>query len=195
MTISTGGRLLACSLLCATIALSGCTSTSSTKAKSLKNSTTQASGLADCEHITVMPFPMPAKRQKDASIGVTFAQGIEARLENDFGRIFQTVEYGTAARGLDKECLVKGSITKYKPGSRVARAILIGLGAASLEGNVVVSDAASGTALLSAPFDKLWAWGGILGASKGMDDMVTETSASVAATIAHGKGWNAPAAK
>ena len=47
MTISNGGRLLACSLLCATIAVSGGTSTSSTKAKSLKNSTTQASGLAD----------------------------------------------------------------------------------------------------------------------------------------------------
>lgn len=195
MTISNGGRVLACSLLCASIAMSGCTSTNSTKAKSLKHSTTQATGLSDCEHITVMPFPMPAKRQKDAAVGVTFAQGIATRLKSDFGPIFQTVEYGTAARGLERECLVTGSITKYRPGSRVARAILIGVGSASLEGNVVVTDAATGTALLNAPFDKLWAWGGILGASKGMSNMVTETSASVAATIAHGRGWNAPAAK
>jgi hypothetical protein len=49
--------------------------------------------------------------------------------------------------------------------------------------------------LLNAPFDKLWAWGGIIGASKGMDDMVAETSASVAATVAHAKGWNGPAAQ
>ena len=193
MTISFGGRLLACTALCTAIALSGCTSTSSTKAKSLKNTTTQATGLSDCENITVLPFTMPAG--KDASIGVTFAQGIQARLGTDFGPLFKTVEYGSAARGLDKECLVTGKITKYKPGSRVARFILIGLGAASLEGNVSVNDASAGTALLNAPFDKLWAWGGIAGASKGMNDMVGETSASAAATIAHAKGWNGPDAK
>ena len=59
---------------------------------------------------------------------------------------------------------------------------------------MTVRDASSGNVLLTAPFDKLWAWGGILGASKGMDDMVAETSASVASTVAHAKGWNPPTA-
>ena len=102
------------------------------------------------------------------------------------------MEVAAQARGLPHECLVRGAITKYKPGSRVARAILIGLGSASLECSVTVTDAASGSVLLTAPFDKLWAWGGLIGARTGMKDKVAETSASGAATLAHAKGWNAP---
>lgn len=178
---------------CAVLATGGCTSTSSTRAKTLKTGGAPATAMADCQHVTISRFAMPA-RAKDGSVGATFAQGIQARLASDFGPLFESVEIGEQARGLPHECLVSGVITKYKPGSRFARAMLIGLGAASLEGNVSVRDASTGNVLLTAPFDKLWAWGGVLGASKGMDDMVAETSASVAATVAHAKGWNAPAA-
>jgi hypothetical protein len=193
MTMRPTQHLLACAALVAAIAASGCTTTNSTRAKSLKGATGSAASLADCEHITVLPFTLPAKRSKDAAVGVQFADGIRTRLGSDFGPLFKSVESGTQARGLDHECLVRGDITKYKPGSRAARFILIGLGAASLEGNITVSDAAGGAELMRAPFDKLWAWGGIAGASKGMKDMVAETSASASATIAHGKGWNPPA--
>ena len=194
MSIIHGKPVLACAVACLVLATGACTSTSSTRAKTLKTDAAQASSLADCENITVAPFTMPAKRGMDASVGVSFAQGIQARLSTDFGPLFASVVNGAEPRGLDHECLIRGNITKYKPGSRVARAILIGLGAASLEGSVTVTDAASGKVLLTAPFDKLWAWGGIMGASKGMEDMVAETSASVAATVAHAKGWNgAPA--
>ncbi len=195
MTTASSKRLLALIALCAALAASGCTSTSSTRAKSLKVTTSQATSLADCENITVLAFTMPPNRSQDVDVGKTFAQGIQARLSSDFGPLFSSVETGSVARGLDHECLVGGAITKYKPGSRVARAILIGLGSAKLQGSVTVTDAAGGTQLLTAPFDKLWAWGGVLGVSKGMNNMVEETSASVAATIAHAKGWNPPAAK
>ncbi len=173
--------------------LSGCASTSSTKAKGLKATTSGANSLSDCENITVFAFGVPAKSKATASTGISFAHDIENRLVADFGPIFKSVEFGDKARGLEKECLVTGDITKYKPGSRVARAILIGLGAASLEGNVKVVDAGSGKDLLNAPFSKLWAWGGVVGASKGIDDMVKESSAAVAATLAQAKGWTAPA--
>jgi hypothetical protein len=187
------GKLLLAGLTMAAVALgAGCASTSSTKAKSLKT-TASANALEDCANITVVAFTVPGK--VDASVGVNFAQNVESRLGSDFGPIFQSVEMAPAARGLDHECVVQGAITKYKPGSRVARAILIGLGAASLEGNVTIKDAASGNTLLNAPFDKLWAWGGIMGASKGIDDMAKEASASVAATVAHAKGWTPAGAK
>jgi len=192
MTVTLRGPLLALAA-CAALAASGCTTTDSTRAKSLKTGGAPATAMSDCQHVTISRFAMPA-RAKDGSVGAEFANGIQARLASDFGPLFESVEIGEQARGLPHECLVRGVITKYKPGSRVARAILIGLGAASLEGNVTVTDAASGGVLLTAPFDKLWAWGGIVGASKGMKDMVAETSASVAATVAHAKGWNAPAA-
>jgi hypothetical protein len=194
MSIFSGKPMLVCAVASLALATGACTSTSSTRAKSLKTDAAQASALSDCENITVNNFTMPAKRSKDASVGVVFAQGIQARLSSDFGPLFASVVSAEQPRGLDHECVIHGNITKYKPGSRVARFILIGLGAASLEGNVTVTDGASGKVLLNAPFDKLWAWGGVMGASKGMDDMVAETSASVAATVAHAKGWNGAAA-
>jgi hypothetical protein len=192
MTLATSKPLLAL-VACAALATTACSTTNSTKAKSLKTGGAPATAMADCQNVTIARFDMPAKA-KDGSVGAEFAQGIQARLSSDFGPLFESVEVAPQARGLPHECLVRGVITKYKPGSRVARAILIGLGAASLEGNVTVTDAATGSVLLTAPFDKLWAWGGIVGASKGMKDMVAETSASVAATVAHAKGWNAPVA-
>ena len=184
--------ILATALLSATV-LTGCASSSSTKAKGLKATTSGVTSLSDCENITVFAFGVPAKGKADASTGINFAHDIENRLVADFGPIFKSVAFGDKARGMEKECLVTGDITKYKPGSRVARAILIGLGAASLEGNVKVVDANSQKELLNAPFSKLWAWGGIVGASKGIDDMVKEASASVAATLAKAKGWTPPA--
>ena len=195
MSIASGKLALACLSVSVVLAVSGCASTSSTRAKSLKSTSAQANSLADCQDITVTAFTVPGHGKVDASVGVSFAKDIELRLSRDFGQIFDSVEFGDAARGVEKECLLQGSITKYKPGSRVARAILIGLGAASFEGNVSVNDAATGTSLMTAPFDKLWAWGGIAGASKGIDDMVKETSASVAATVARAKGWSGEAPK
>lgn len=191
--ISTARGPLLALAACATLAAAGCTTTDSTRAKSLKTGGAPATAMSDCQHVTISRFSMPA-RAKDGSVGAEFARGIQARLSSDFGPLFESVEIADQPRGLPHECLVRGAITKYKPGSRFARAMLIGLGAASLEGSVTVTDGAGGTVLLTAPFDKLWAWGGILGASKGMDDMVAETSASVAATVAHAKGWNAPVA-
>jgi len=191
MKLRSSKLLLACLSLAAVAAVSGCASTQSVKAKSLKT-TASANALEQCENITVIAFTVPSGKV-DGSVGVDFARSVQTRLGNDFGNIFASVEMAPAARGVEHECLVKGAITQYKPGSRVARAILIGLGAASLKGNVTVVDNANGAVLLSAPFDKLWAWGGIAGASKGIDDMVKEASASVAATVAHAKGWTAAA--
>jgi hypothetical protein len=193
MQIAAAKHLLPLATLCAFLATTACSTTESTRAKSLEGASTQPTTLADCQHLTVLDFGMPASvKAKHAAVGSEFARGIKARLSADFGPIFQTVENGAAARGLDHECLVRGEITKYKPGSRVGRAIVGFLAPASLEGGVRVTSASGDAVLLSAPFDKLWAWGGIAGASKGIGDMVEETSASVAATIARAKGWTPP---
>lgn len=191
--MQTSKKLIVVTSVLSIALMSGCTTTSSTKAKGLKATTSGATSLSDCENITVFAFGVPAKGKATASVGVSFAHDIESRLEADFGPIFKSVEFSDKARGLERECLVSGDITKYKPGSRVARAILIGLGAASLEGNVKVTDAGSGKELLNAPFSKLWAWGGVIGASKGIEDMVRESSAAVASTLAQAKGWTPPA--
>jgi hypothetical protein len=185
---------IAC-MLATAAAMTGCASTNSTKARPLIEAQATQKTLGDCQNITVAAFGVPSGGKVDASIGAKFATAVQSRLQMDYGPIFSSVEAGSVARGLEGECLVTGQITKYKPGSRVARAILIGLGAASLEGSVNVTDAASGQSLLSAPFDKLWAWGGIAGAVKGIEDMSDEAAASVANTLARAKGWEPPPTK
>ena len=67
--------------------------------------------------------------------------------------------------------------------------MLIGLGAASFEAELVLKDAATQRNLLTAPLDKLWAWGGMMGAAKDIDRMMAESAAAVANTIARAKGW------
>lgn len=188
----TATRAVALLVLGAAASLTGCATTSSTAAKPLLAAGTTQNTLADCRHITVAPFGVPAKSKADPSIGNRFAIDVQVRLRSDYGKLFESVESAAAARGLEGECLVSGRITKYKPGSRVARAILIGLGAASLEGDVKVTDAAGSRTLLTVPFDKIWAWGGVVGASKGIEEMSDEAAASVANTLARAKGW-APA--
>lgn len=193
---SSARRLAAgAAVIIAIAGLSGCVTNSSTKARPLTAAAATPKTLSDCRHITVAPFSVPSGRKITASIGERFAGDVQSRLRSDYGPIFESVESGSAARGLEGECLVSGRITKYKPGSRVARAILIGLGAASLEGEVTVKDAAGGQTLLTAPFDKLWAWGGIVGASKGIEEMSTEAAASIANTLARARGWEPPTGK
>ena len=124
---------LATAIACLALFGGGCTTTNSTHAKTLKTDPAQASALSDCQNISIANFSMPAARAKDPSVDAVLAQGIQTRLSNDFGPLFDSVASAEQARGL--------------------------------------------------------------GASKDIDDMVAETSASVAATVAHAKGWNGAPAK
>jgi Domain of unknown function (DUF4410) len=164
--------------------------TSSTHAAMLKPSTAANVDLSKYQIATVLPFQ--TQSPVDPSIGAKFANEVALRLKSDFGPIFQDVRKELPPLGTNNELIVTGTITEYKPGDKFYRAMLIGMGAASFKGNLVLKDGADGRILMDAPMSKLWAWGGALGASKGIDDMVTESQASVAATVAHAKGWQPP---
>lgn len=166
----------------------GCATTSSTRAHVLKPTTGSSVDLSKYQTATVMPFEPAADKKIDASIGARFADGVFTRLQGDFGPIFKEVRKGPPLAKED-EVIVTGTIRAYQPGSRFGRAMLIGLGAASFKGDLILKDGADNRVLFSAPFDKLWAWGGILGMSKGIEDMVSESEAAVAATVAQAKGW------
>lgn len=196
MSVLLRSRLLCAFALVAVAALPGCASTNSTRAKAL-TPTVSASpqSLAACSNLTVQPFTVvPTGKRVDPKAGQVLARDVKVRLAGDFGHLFESVEYAEAPRNVPGECVLRGEITKFKKGSKVARFILIGLGPASLEGRVEVVDAA-GTKLLDAPFDKLWAWGGIAGATKGVEDMQEEVGASIASTVARAKGWTPPPKK
>jgi hypothetical protein len=121
-------------------------------------------------------------------LGGKLATDIANRLQYDFGPLFQTVRVGPPL-GRPDELLVTGRISDYQPGTRVARLFGPGIGKADLKGEVVLKDGATFQPQVIAPIDKLWAWGDIIGASKGMNDMVEETAAATANLIARSKGW------
>ncbi len=178
----------------ATLLLAGCATTKSTRAEPLK-STGDITDVKGCTSLTVTPFSIPADSAATAETGKAFSNDIAGRLRSDFGPLFESVETADGARGVDGECLFEGAITKYMPGNRAVRlATLPGVGSVHFEGNIKVSDAASGRELLAAPFDKLWAFSGVIGASKGIANLEKETAAAAAATVARAKGWQPPAA-
>lgn len=171
----------------------GCSTTQSSAAKPVKQASLKTLDLRRFESVTVVPFTSPANKSIDPKVGENFAADIAARLRNDFGTLFREVKLGQPL-SQPEELVIRGEVSKYIPGSPAARMILIGLGSAHFEATVRLADGGSGQELLAAPIDKLWAWGGVLGASKDIERMMAESAASVAATVAQGKGW-APAPK
>ncbi|MEO6065319.1 MAG: DUF4410 domain-containing protein [Lysobacterales bacterium] len=187
-------RLLAAATLAA-LMVTGCATTKSTRAEPLQ-STGIITDVKGCTVLTVMPFSVPADSAATAETGKAFSNDIAGRLRGDFGPLFDSVETADAARGVDGECLFEGAITKYMPGNRAVRlATLPGVGSVHFEGNIKVIDSASGRELLAAPFDKLWAFSGVIGASKGIANLEKETAAAAAATVARAKGWEPPPAQ
>jgi hypothetical protein len=177
-------------LLAAALAVigTGCATSSSTQANTLKPTMGAGVDLSKYQIATVLPFQPAADKKIDASIGVKFSDGVATRLQGDFGPLFKEVRKAPAL-GKEGELIVSGTIRTYRPGSRFGRAILIGVGSASFKGDLILKDGANDRVLFCAPFDKLWAWGGIMGMSKGIEEMVAESEAAVAATVAQAKGW------
>jgi hypothetical protein len=186
-------RVIQIGLLALTLAVigTGCASSTSTRATALKPKVGAGVDLSKYQTATVLPFQAAAGKNINDFIGVDFSNNVAHRLQSDFGPLFTQVRKAPAL-GREDELIITGTIREYNPGDRFARSMLIGLGAASFKGDLIMKDGADNRVLFSAPFDKLWAWGGALGASKGIEEMVAESEAAVAATIAHAKGWKPP---
>ncbi len=172
----------------AIVLATGCTTTQSTRAKPLKTVYGANVDLSKYQVATVEPFQVMSSRAANDEVGMRLATDIANRLQYDFGPLFETVRVGQPL-GTPNELLVTGRITDYRPGNRAARFLGPGIGKADLKGEMVLKDGPTGQPLVIAPIDKLWAWGDILGASKGMNDMMEETAAAAANLIARTKGW------
>ncbi len=85
--------------------------------------------------------------------------------------------------GADDELCVEVHITKYKKGSRFARAMLIGLGSSKIATDLVFIDSASKGTITTGRLSLTWAMGGIIGASKGIEDLVDSAGAKIANAI------------
>jgi hypothetical protein len=173
-----------------TLTLTSCTtihSTDSKRATPLVDSDLQTLDLRKYEVVTILPFQM-TEEGADPYIGVLFADDLATRLRNDFGPLFKEVRQDSVLRE-PNELLVTGSIHEYRLGSRASRFFLIGLDPSSFKADLIIKDVVTDRVLLNVPIDRLWAWGSVIGAFKGIGDLFYESAAAAAATIAYGKGW------
>jgi hypothetical protein len=173
------------------LSLAGCATSSSTGAKPLNVTSGVPLNLGRYNIATVTPFRVDSPNV-DQSVGAKLSDDVSRRLESDFGPLFSEVRRAPAPLGAEDELVISGNIQKYQPGNKIARAIFGPPAAANFDGEITVTDARDGHVLLTAPFDKFWGWAGLAGATKGIEEMSTETAAAIANTIAQAKGWRPP---
>lgn len=88
--------------------------------------------------------------------------------------------------------VLRARITLYKPGSELVRIIMAGAGSAQIHMTVDLVSAQTGQTLVEFEPKGLWAWGGALGASKGMSDLEQNVAYEVAAYLKLARGQTLP---
>ena len=113
-------------------------------------------------------------------------EAVMARLNECYPMAFEKIE--RMSSGSADELVIEGTITDYREGSRFARAMLIGLGSARLTSEVSFVDGQSGRQLTQAKVDLLWAMGGLVGASQGIEDLIDKGGKQIADAIGERRG-------
>ncbi|MGD0651858.1 MAG: hypothetical protein ABSA97_12090 [Verrucomicrobiia bacterium] len=148
--------------------------------------------------VRVTPFVPAPGSDISRSVGELFARNIFYRLKNDFGGLFKEVVYGNTypsaagdgGQSVTNELVISGTVLKYHPGSRLGRRWLgLPMFFSDFTAEVVLRDGTTGETLLSAPLGSFWAWAGLLGEVKGIEDHMEDCAASIANTVARLKGW------
>jgi hypothetical protein len=88
----------------------------------------------------------------------------------------------------ERERVAMKDLSMYRDGSRFARAMLIGLGSAKFATDVSFLDGQGGKELSKAKVDLLWAMGGLVGASQGIEDLIEKAGRQIAGAIAEKRG-------
>jgi hypothetical protein len=84
--------------------------------------------------------------------------------------------------------VLRARITQYKPGSDTARFMLAGAGSAQIEMMVNLVSAQSGQTLVEFQPKGTWAWGGAVGAAKGISDLEKNVAYEVAGYLKSARG-------
>jgi hypothetical protein len=84
--------------------------------------------------------------------------------------------------------IVRVNLPQYKPGSAAARTLLAGTGAAHLNIEVILLDASSGSEIAAFTENRTFAWGGLVGGTRGITLMEENAAKEIAAWLSLGKG-------
>ena len=106
--------------------------------------------------------------------------------------VFNEVRLGSLAQPMDGAVVLRAKILQYKPGSAGARLMFAGAGSVHLDFSAQLVDGASGRPLRELSDQKTWAWGGAVGASRGIAEMEENLSYELALYLERCKGGDAP---
>jgi hypothetical protein len=139
-------------------------------------------GISAYSVVTVMPFQAGPGVVVDPQLGAQMAEGIARRLRSDFGQVFAQVRTGTPA-GQDNELVLLGEITECRTGQGPDG------GSARLHGQIGLQDAADTQDIANARFDTLRETAGMPGQIRPLPELIADTEAAIAFTVARAKGW------
>jgi len=129
------------------------------------------------DHIAVPPFSNEVGSSLPATAPENMARAVIAMLQKEQPTAFRGVS--PTPSNQPTEVVVKGKILKYDPGSKVARFILIGLGAGTLELEVAFTNGATGETIEKFSTSGEIMAGGIVGASMGIEDMINSAAKQI----------------
>jgi hypothetical protein len=115
--------------------------------------------------------PKAHKRKKDlqvSSAGSRIADQVRRQLDDD---LFTKVFREAPSLPVEGAVLLRGELTRYKPGSETARTFLAGTSNSHLDFRVRLIDGVTGDELASFSAQRVWAWGGTAGGTIGIDEM------------------------
>jgi hypothetical protein len=163
--------LIAC-LLAAPVTLAGGKSKGSKKAKKFPQVDLSGYSVLYLEDFELAdPKVARAKKERKRDRAETMTRWFPDFINSNLApETFEAVHRGPA-NGDQGAVILRGRILRYKPGSAAARAMMAGAGKAKLQLEIKVIDAASGDELATFPINRLWAWGGMLGASRGIEEI------------------------
>ena len=117
------------------------------------------------------------------SVQMKVKELVKAHIEGKYcPNRFESISAGSGPGPNDLILQIK--YTTYDEGNRFARFMLAGLGGIKIHSDVVVKDAASGDSLSQAECGKTFRWGGIYGASTGIEEIEKWYAEEVAKTFA-----------
>ena len=140
-----------------------------------------------------MADPKAGERKKEYLVQSAPQRLPEMVIKNLGNDVFAEVARGAAPADSSGAVILRGRITQYKPGSETARFMVAGAGSAQLEMIAELVDGATGKSLVKLPVDRTWAWGGVLGASRGIEEMERNVAYELALYLQRNRG-TAPAA-
>ena len=145
-----------------------------------------------CIEDFVVADPEAASHGKDylaESVPARLAKLVIADLGTD---VFEEVRQSSACEAAPGVVVLRASIVRYKPGSETARALIAGAGSAQLRVHFTLANGETGDTLSQFDAKGLWAWGGQLGASRGIQDLEKNVAYEMASYLKFSKGVAEP---